>query len=71
VTAYTRAPEGLWETGSEVKRDDIVVIEVMSEEMDADGGVITGGSLKRPFGRIRSSSVRSLTSALNRSLLDG
>jgi hypothetical protein len=35
LTAYTRAPaEGLWETASEVKRDDIVVLEVMTEELD-------------------------------------
>jgi hypothetical protein len=35
LTAYTRAPaEGLWETGLELKRDDIVVLEVMSEQLD-------------------------------------
>jgi hypothetical protein len=35
LTAYTRAPaEGLWETGSTVKRDDIVVVEVMVESLD-------------------------------------
>lgn len=35
LTAYTRAPaEGLWDTGSEMKRDDIVVLEVMSEHLD-------------------------------------
>jgi hypothetical protein len=35
LTAYTRAPaEGLWETGSTVKQDDIVVVEVMVESLD-------------------------------------
>jgi hypothetical protein len=30
LTAYTRAPaEGLWGTGDEVERDDIVVLEVV------------------------------------------
>jgi hypothetical protein len=34
-TAYTRAPaEGLWETGSTVKQDDIVVVEVMVETLE-------------------------------------
>jgi len=35
LTAYSRAPaEGLWGRGSEVKRDDIVVLEVMVEELE-------------------------------------
>jgi hypothetical protein len=35
LTAYTRAPaEGLWGTGSAVKKDDIVVVEVMVESLD-------------------------------------
>ena len=35
LTAYTRAPaEGLWNTGGTVKRDDIVVIEVMAPSLD-------------------------------------
>jgi hypothetical protein len=35
LTAYTRAPaEGLWESGSTVKRDDIVVVEVMVDTLD-------------------------------------
>jgi hypothetical protein len=35
LTAYTRAPaEGLWESGSTVKRDDIVVVEVMVDSLD-------------------------------------
>jgi hypothetical protein len=37
LTAYTRAPaEGLWETGKEVKRDDIVVLEVMVPILDRE-----------------------------------
>jgi hypothetical protein len=35
LTAYTRAPaEGLWDSGSTVKRDDIVVVEVMVDSLD-------------------------------------
>jgi hypothetical protein len=35
LTAYTRAPaEGLWNSGSTVKRDDIVVVEVMVGSLD-------------------------------------
>jgi hypothetical protein len=35
LTAYTRAPaEGLWESGSTLKRDDIVVVEVMVDYLD-------------------------------------
>jgi hypothetical protein len=35
LTAYSRAPaEGLWGSGSEMKRDDIVVIEVMVQELE-------------------------------------
>ena len=35
LTAYTRAPaEGMWGTGNEVKRDDIVVLEVMVQALD-------------------------------------
>jgi hypothetical protein len=38
LTAYTRTPaEGLWKTASEVKRDDIVVLEVMTEALDHGG----------------------------------
>ena len=37
LTAYTRAPaEGLWGTGDEVKRDDIVVLEVMVPVLDRE-----------------------------------
>jgi hypothetical protein len=35
LTAYTRAPaEGFWDSGSTVKRDDIVVVEVMVDALD-------------------------------------
>jgi hypothetical protein len=35
LTAYMRAPaEGLWEAGSDVKRDDIVILEIMSDTLD-------------------------------------
>lgn len=35
VTSYTRAPAaGLWDEGSEVVRDDIVIYEVMAESLD-------------------------------------
>ena len=35
LTAYTRAPaKGLWDDGSGVDRDDIVVYEVMVEALD-------------------------------------
>ena len=35
LTAYNRAPaEGLWESGSGVKHDNIVVIEVMVDTLD-------------------------------------
>jgi hypothetical protein len=35
LTAYTRASaEGLWETGSTVKQDDIFVVEVMVKSFD-------------------------------------
>ena len=35
LTAYTRAPAGgLWNTGSTVKSDDIIFVEVMTDELD-------------------------------------
>jgi hypothetical protein len=34
-TAYTRAPaEGLWNSAGTVKRDDIVVVEIMAQSLD-------------------------------------
>ena len=36
MTAYSRAPaEGSWKDGEETVRDDIVVLEVMADELDA------------------------------------
>lgn len=35
LTAYTRVPaEGLWQSGASVRRDDIVVVEVMDTKLD-------------------------------------
>jgi hypothetical protein len=35
LTAFTRAPaEGLWDTGGAVERDDIIVVEVMTDTLD-------------------------------------
>jgi hypothetical protein len=37
LTAYTRAPaRGIWTKGADQAKDDIVVIEVMIESIDAD-----------------------------------
>jgi len=36
LTAFTSAPaQGLWKDAGETKRDDIVVFEVMTKELDA------------------------------------
>ena len=35
LTAYTRAPaKGVWTSGGEQQKDDIVVVEVMTETLD-------------------------------------
>jgi hypothetical protein len=35
ATAYTRAPaEGVWDSGERTVRDDIVVVEVMTDKLD-------------------------------------
>jgi hypothetical protein len=35
ATSYLRAPgEGIWETGNRKERDDIAVIEIMTNELD-------------------------------------
>jgi hypothetical protein len=35
LTAYTRAPaEGLWESGTTVKRDDIIAVEIMVDSLE-------------------------------------
>ena len=37
LTAFSRAPaEGLWQDDGETKHDDIIVLEVMAEGVDAD-----------------------------------
>jgi hypothetical protein len=50
LTAYTRAPaEGLWESGDEVKRDDIVVLEVMVPVLDREWWRVYRKQLERLF----------------------
>lgn len=37
VTAFTRAPaQGLWQDGSRVQRDDVLLYEVMAESLDRE-----------------------------------
>lgn len=37
LTAFSRSPaEGLWEEGGERSRDEVIVIEVMSDYLDRD-----------------------------------
>jgi hypothetical protein len=37
VTAFTRSPaEGLWQDGSRVERDEVVLYEVMADELERD-----------------------------------
>ena len=37
LTAFTRAPaEGLWTEGGETSRDEIVIFEVMTNDLDRD-----------------------------------
>jgi hypothetical protein len=50
LTAYMRAPaEGLWEAGSEMKRDDIVILEIMSDTLDRLWWREYRGRLERRF----------------------
>jgi hypothetical protein len=50
VTAYMRAPAaGLWDEGSEVVRDDIVIYEVMAESLDDRWWRDYRASLERRF----------------------
>lgn len=50
VTAYTRAPAaGLWDEGSEVVQDDIVIYEVMTDALDDDWWRDYRASLERRF----------------------
>jgi hypothetical protein len=37
VTAYSRAPaEGIWREGKTKEKDDIVIVEVMTDDLDRD-----------------------------------
>src|SRR4051812_45862593 len=48
ATSFVRAPgQGLWRTGGEVERDNIAVIEVMTEELDRDFWQALPGRLER------------------------
>jgi hypothetical protein len=50
LTAFTRAPaQGLWKDEDETKRDDIVVFEVMTEELDAGWWRGYRASLEKAF----------------------
>ena len=65
ITAYTRAPaSGVWkdETG-ETTRDDIVIFEVMTRDLDRDWWTNFRKSLESHF-RQESLIVRALTSTL-------
>jgi hypothetical protein len=65
VTAYTRAPaRGIWRDDSgENKRDDIVIFEVMTDDLDRAWWAAFRKSLEERF-RQESVIVRALTSAL-------
>jgi hypothetical protein len=50
LTAYTRAPaEGVWQSGAGLKRDDIVVVEVMVDRLDHRWWGAYRGELERLF----------------------
>ena len=50
LTAYTCAPaEGVWESGTTLKRDDIVVVEVMVDSLDRTWWGAYRRDLKRLF----------------------
>ena len=65
VTAYTRAPaRGVWkDDAGATTRDDIVIFEVMSEDLDRDWWTTFRKDLERRF-RQESVIVRALTSTL-------
>ena len=51
LTAYTRTPaEGLWQSGTTVTRDDIIVVEVIADPLDR-AWVAYRGDLERLFGQ--------------------
>jgi hypothetical protein len=50
LTAFTRAPaEGHWRDEGDIKRDDIVVFEVMTERLDEAFWAAYRGELERSF----------------------
>jgi hypothetical protein len=50
LTAFTRAPaQGLWKDEGETKRDDIVVFEVMTDELDTEWWRRYRSALERIF----------------------
>ncbi len=50
LTAFTRAPaEGLWEADGETARDDVIVLQVMTDELDADWWRAYREGLERRF----------------------
>jgi hypothetical protein len=50
ATAYSRAPaEGLWDSGQCVRRDDIVVIEVVVEQLDVKWWTVYRQKLEERF----------------------
>jgi hypothetical protein len=52
VTAYTRSPAtGLWKTGTEVERDQVVMVEVVVEVFDRDWWARYRESLEDRFGQ--------------------
>jgi hypothetical protein len=65
VTAYTRAPaSGVWKDDSgETTRDDIVIFEVMTRDLDRDWWIEFRKHLESRF-RQESLIVRALTSTL-------
>lgn len=63
LTAFTRAPaEGLWRQEGETARDDIVVLEVMTEHVEARWWAAYRRDLERRFRQdtivVRAQSVR-------------
>ncbi|MDP2054845.1 MAG: hypothetical protein Q8L75_14495 [Acidobacteriota bacterium] len=52
VTAYTRSPAtGLWKSGTEVERDQVVMVEVVVDVFDRDWWVRYRESLEDRFGQ--------------------
>src|SRR6202048_1715724 len=71
LTAYSRAPaEGRWDGGKEIKRDDIMVLEVRVEELRS-GGATTDSNCRSYSGRMRSSCARKATNRSNLAFAHG